>query len=169
MNMKNRMAMLLLVLVAPIALASGVHQHQAVNCPAFDQMKSLIGDWQATVPNLGVVTASYSLHSDGSALLETLKMPDGVSMITVYYPAGRNLAMTHYCSGHNQPHMTANGADPQVLEFAATSVDNLLSKDAEHMEGVTFTFKDSDHFTAAWTNVGGGKSNTIPFEFARTK
>src|SRR3989442_1516125 len=112
MGMKKSLVFMIL-LVAGAAFA-GEHHGTLKSSPGFDKMKSLVGDWTATVPNMGKVEATYSLHSDGSALLEELKMPGEASMITVYYPAGDSVAMTHYCSGHNQPHMKASGSGAQT-------------------------------------------------------
>jgi hypothetical protein len=65
--------------------------------------------------------------------------------------------------------MKASGTSAETVKFATTSVDNLESKNDQHMDGVQFTFKDADHFIAAWTNVDGGKSMTVPFEFTRVR
>ena len=164
--MKKTFALIFLVALAAVA----AENHSALkSSAAFDRMKLLVGDWKADVPNMGPVTATYSMHSDGSALLEELKMEKEGSMITVYYPAGNNIVMTHYCSAHNQPHMKASGSDAQRVSFTATSIENLTSKSAEHMNGVQFTFRDNDHFTATWNNVAGGKSVSVPFEFTRVR
>jgi hypothetical protein len=83
---------------------------------------------------------NYSLYSDGSALLE------------------------------NQPHMRAgSSSDGQTLKFAMDSIDNLPSKDADHMDAVVFTFNDADHFTAQWRSTAAGKSSVTPFEFTRVR
>jgi len=164
--MKKTFALIFLVAVAA---AAAEHHSPLKSNAAFDQMKSLVGDWKAEVPNMGPVTATYSMHSDGSALLEELKMEGEPSMITVYYPAGKDIVMTHYCSGHNQPHMKASGADAQTVKFTATSIENLPSKSDDHMNGVQFTFLDNDHFTATWNNIAGGKSMAVPFVFTRVR
>lgn len=166
--MKSRITILLVALLAPIALAGTGYQHSGPTSPAFDKMKSLVGEWKATVPGIGEVTASYTLHSDGSALLETLSSAEG-TMITVYYPTAKGIAMTHYCSSHNQPSMQAKGTDGNALDFKVVSVANLASKDDPHMSALNVTFKDNDHFTAAWTHSANGKNDTMPFEFTRVK
>ena len=76
--------------------------------------------------------------------------------------------MTHYCSGHNQPHMVATGGR-QNVSFSEVSVDNLTSKDAGHMKAVDFAFTDANHFTATWTNATAGKDMAVPFDFVRVK
>src|SRR5712691_10845135 len=171
MRMKKTLVFMILLVAA--AAFAGEHQHAtAASSPGFDKMKALVGEWTATVPNMGKVTATYTMHSDGSALLEELKMPaehGEQSMITVYYPMGSDIAMTHYCSRHNQPHMKASGSNAQSVKFAAISIDNLASQNDHHMDGVQFTFKDADHFTAAWSNVDDGKTMTVPFEFTRVR
>ncbi len=153
--------------VASLAFAAD-HMHAAAPAsPAFDKMKSLVGNWKAEMPGMGAATAKYSLHSDGSALVEELKM-HGENMVTVYYPTADGVAMTHYCSSHNQPHMVATGGG-QNLSFSEVSVDNLPSKDAEHMKAVDFAFKDKNHFTATWIHTADGKDMPVPFEFVRVK
>jgi hypothetical protein len=164
--MKKTFALIFLVAVAA---AAAEHHSPLKSNAAFDKMQSLVGEWKADVPNMGPVTATYSIHSDGSALLEELKMQGEPSMISVYYPAGSDIVMTHYCSAHNQPHMKASGADAQAVKFTATSTENLASKSDDHMDGVQFTFRDSDHFTATWNNVNGGKTLAVPFEFTRVR
>jgi hypothetical protein len=164
--MKKTFALIFLVAAAAVAAE---HNSPLKSNAAFDRMKSLVGDWKAEVPNMGSVTATYSIRSDGSSLLEELKPTGEPSMITVYYPAGNDIVMTHYCSLHNQPHMRASGADAQAVKFTATSIDNLASKDDDHMDGVQFTFRDADHFTETWNNVFGGKSMAVPFEFTRVR
>jgi hypothetical protein len=164
--MKKTLALIFLVAAAAVAAE---HHSPLKSNAAFDRMKSLVGDWKAEVPNMGSVIATYSIHSDGSALLEELKMDKEPSMITVYYPAGNDIVMTHYCSGHNQPHMKASGADAQSVKFTTTSIDNLGSASDEHMNAVQFTFRDNDHFTATWNNIAAGKSMAVPFEFSRVR
>ena len=166
--MIRRISMTLAVLTIASLAFAGDHQHAAAPAsPSFDKMKSLVGDWKAEIPGMGAATATYSLHSDGGALVEELKM-HGENMVSVYYPTTDGVAMTHYCSGHNQPHMVSTGAG-QDVSFAEVSVDNLSSKDAEHMKAVDFAFKDKDHFTATWTHTAGGKDAPVPFHFLRMK
>ncbi len=169
--MMIRKLTIIFAVLALAAVAYGDMKHHMANAPsspAFDKMKNLVGEWKANVPGMGDVIATYAMHSDGSALLEELKMPDGASMITVYYPTSSGVAMTHYCSGHNQPHMVAKSSGDN-LAFKAVSYDNLASKDAQHMKAVNFAFKDADHFTATWTNTEKGKEMPVPFNFTRVR
>ena len=164
--MIRRITMTLAVLaVASFALADEHMHAAAIASPSFDKMKSLVGEWKADIPGMGTTSASYKLYSDGSALVEELKT-HGDTMVSVYYPTADGMAMTHYCSSHNQPHMVATGGN---LSFSEVSIDNLPSKDAMHMKAVDFAFKDANHFTATWTNASAGKEMVVPFNFARVK
>ena len=169
--MTRRIAISIAVLtIATLAFAGDTHHMaNAPTSPAFEKMKALVGEWKANVPPMGDVTATYSLHSDGSALVEEMKMPDNVSMVTVYYSTKDGVAMTHYCSGHNQPHMVARGTGAGNVSFSEVSVDNLPSKDAQHMSAVGFAFKDADHFTATWVNSAAGKKMPVPFVYTRVR
>jgi hypothetical protein len=164
--MIRKLTFVLIILVATAAVAGEHHMANMPKSPSFEKMKSLVGEWKATIPQMGEVRAIYSLHSDGGALLEELIEPDKTSMITVYTPNGNDLAMTHYCSSHNQPHMVAKGGS---FTFVADSVANLPTKDAEHMSGVTFDFKDADHFTATWVHNTGGNEQPLAFNFTRVR
>jgi len=157
------------VAIASIAFAADhMHQHApAPVSPAFDKMKALVGTWKAELPGMGDGIATYTLHSDDSSLVEELKM-NGENMVSVYYTTADGAAMTHYCSTHNQPHMVAKNGG-QNVSFSEVSVDNLPSKDAEHMKGVDFAFQDADHFTETWTYTNGGKEMPVAFKFARVK
>lgn len=166
--MIRRITMTLAVLALASVAFAGEHMHAAPPAsPSFEKMKALVGDWKADIPGMGEATATYSLHSDSGALVEELKM-HGENMVTVYYPTAGGVAMTHYCSSHNQPHMVATGAGPNV-SFSEVSVDNLPSKDAEHMKAVDFAFMDANHFTATWMHSGGGKDMAVPFHFVRVR
>jgi len=160
-------------LAASALLAMENHSPAATN-PAFEKMKSLVGEWVGTVEEGGKklpVRASYRLVSNGTALEETLKTPEDSDMITMYVPDGKELAMTHYCAEGNQPRMRAavpaGGLDK--LEFHYVDATNLSGAGASHMHGLVVTFQDADHFTQAWTHRMDGKDQTGVFEFARKK
>lgn len=127
---KTTLTLTMLLVLVPSGFAAEMQHHQpkpAPSSPAFDRMKSLVGDWKATIPGMGEVTATYTMHSGGGALLEQLMMPAETSMITVYYPSGNDVSMTHFCSEHNQPQMIAKGSGGQNLDFSLVSVSNLAS------------------------------------------
>ena len=159
---------LTLAVLAIASLAFAADQMQPAPAPAsptFDKMKALVGDWKAEMPGMGTATATYRLRSDGTALIEELKT-HGDTMVSVYYPTVDGVAMTHYCTAHNQPHMVATGGN---LSFSQVSIDNLQSKDSMQMKAVDFALKDANHFTSTWTIANGGKETSAPFNFVRVK
>ena len=166
--MKKLLALSLLAAVVAFAAFAAQQRPAAPTTPTFEKMKSLTGEWKATIPGMGEVHSVYSIKSGGSSLIEEMTEPDGTSMVTVYYPLNGGVALTHYCSTHNQPHMFGK-IDGNAVTFNATSVDNLASPADGHMSAVTFTFKDNDHFSAAWKYEANGKGEAHPFDYTRVK
>jgi hypothetical protein len=143
--------------------------------PAWEKMKSLVGDWEGTMAHGDMnmpVKVSYSLVSGGTSLMERMDAPDHSEMITMYYPDGSRVMMTHYCSEGNQPRMRAQAAaaaDPKSLAFDFVDATGLLSPNAEHMRKLVVKFDDADHFTQEWTHRRDGKEETGVFKYARKK
>ena len=142
--------------------------------PAWEKMKSLVGDWEGTMAHGDMnmpVKVSYSLVSGGTSLMERMDAPDHSEMITMYYPDGSRVMMTHYCSEGNQPRMRAQAAagEPKSLAFDFVDVTGLPSPTAEHMRKLVVKFDDADHFTQEWTHREAGKEETGVFKYARKK
>jgi hypothetical protein len=158
----------LLVLAGAASAAPGTN-------PAWEKMKSLVGEWEGTMSHGDQsmpVKASYSLVSSGTSLMERMSAPDGThDMVTMYYPDGSRVMMTHYCSEGNQPRMRASAAagDVKSLAFAYVDVTNLPSPDAMHMHQLVVKFGDADHFTQEWTHRVAGKEETGVFKYTRKK
>ncbi len=153
-----------------LMLGTGSSQGQAKAEAGFDQLKTLLGEWEGVGEDGIRRTVSYQLLSGGTALMEILA-PDGEpDMVTVYTVDGDHLALTHYCSANNQPRMKteALSAVPQKLVFAFTGGTNLPSPDA-HMVGLSVTFEDQDHFTQSWTWKEAGNDHVSTFRFTRRK
>jgi hypothetical protein len=137
----------------------------------FEALKPLVGGWQGSSDEGKPVTISYALVSGGSALVETLETGKDPGMVTVYYPDGDRLMMTHYCSLHNQPRMRAT-APPAVggkLPFEFVDATNLTSPDAMHMHRLVVTLVDKDHIVQEWTWKHGEKEGTTAFRLERKK
>lgn len=139
--------------------------------PGFERLKPLVGKWQGTSSEGKPVAISYSLVSDGSALVERLGAGSEPEMVTVYHPDGDRLMMTHYCSLHNQPRLRTDAvsAGNKRLAFDFVDATNLSSPDAMHMHRLVVTFEDEDHFTQEWTWKSGEKEGTVVFRLERMK
>ncbi|HTR22306.1 MAG TPA: hypothetical protein VMH88_15765 [Gemmatimonadales bacterium] len=136
--------------------------------PGFDQLKSLVGEWDGMVEGKPV-HASYQLVSGGTALLARLKTGDEPEMITLFTPDGARLAVTHYCSAGNQPRMQteAVGADTKTFSFSFVGATNLESPTAGHMHHLTVTIEDKDHFSEEWTWTENGQTGSKLFHYTR--
>jgi hypothetical protein len=154
----------LFVFATAVAAAPGTN-------PAWEKMKSLVGEWDGTMTHGEMampVKVSYALVSGGTSLMERLTGP-GEDMVTMYYPEGTRVLMTHYCSEGNQPRMKATGLAGDTLAFDFVDATNVASPEAEHMRKLVVKFQDADHFTQEWTHRKAGKEETGVFKYARKK
>lgn len=136
----------------------------------FEKMKSLVGTWRGEMDvGQGVtpITVQYRVVSNGSAIEERNFAGTPQEMITMYHDRGGRLAMTHYCSLHNQPGMILKSSSPSriVLDFDPTcGIDAGTEK---HMHGLTLEFKGSDSLVQHWTLSDGGQTVTHAIKLTR--
>jgi hypothetical protein len=144
--------------------------HAKMTTPAFDQMKSLAGEWNGVMDGKQALTGTIRLVSNGTAVEEAFtNATQHMEMVTVYTPDGDKLAMTHYCDAGNQPHMEtpALKAADHEFPFRMTSIGNLAKPDEGHMVALTVSVEDKDHYTEVWTWSEAGKTGTTTFHFTR--
>ena len=133
------------------------------------QLLSLAGEWEGTEAGRAA-TVTFSVISGGTAVMESMQMashePD---MVTVYHRDGDALVATHYCNMGNQPRMRAPGAsaDTKSIRFRFTDITNLARPGDMHIQHVTFTFIDANHFTQEWSNIANGKEELGLFKWTR--
>jgi len=133
----------------------------------WEKLKSLVGSWQGT--NEGrPVSATYTLVSNGTALMENLNGGHDADMITMYTPDGAVLLATHYCAAGNQPRMRAKAsADGKSIDFQFVDASNVKDS-SEVMRRLVVTFVDANHFHQQWTSRGKDeKDRTSVFQFTR--
>jgi hypothetical protein len=174
-KMKTRLVLVslavLIALSSVLALAGDPAMPMGKSNAAFDRMKSLVGEWQGTMPDGKPVTVSYSLVSGGTALMERLAPGTETEMVTMYTADGDDVMMTHYCDMNNQPRMKASKPSAGAAAYTFNYVDatNLSSPKMPHMQKLVTTFKDSDHITQEWAlGTGSGEQKEV-FSFARKK
>ncbi len=153
---------------APVAFATAKPDSSAA--AAFNKLKTLAGTWEATTEK-GKVTTTYEVVSNGSAILERLKVPGETEMVTLYNLDGNKLVLTHYCSAGNQPRMEASGLSPDgELVFNFAGGDNLSDPNAGHMHHAVLKFASADDFTYDWTFQQDGKPRfTENIHYVRVK
>jgi len=167
----------MLYLAVGCALAAGWAWAQSKPAPehaskpsiGFEQLKSLVGEWEGNSGSGMISRVSYQLASGGTALLERLKTGDEPEMLTVYTPDGDRLAVTHFCSAGNQPQMRTAPISGEVkqLSFSFVRATNLASLNEGHMDHLIVTLQGKDHFTQEWTWSQEGKTKTEAFHFTR--
>jgi hypothetical protein len=159
------------VFVAAFLLSAGLGlaQSKSPAGPAgLDQLKRLAGNWEGEDEGK-VVHATYKVISAKTAVMEILNPPDEADMVTVFYPDGKNLMMTHYCATGNQPRMRAAAANTKEIEFRFVDATNLASSADGHMVGLVIQFDDADHITEKWTWRENGQDTVHVFHFRRVK
>jgi hypothetical protein len=168
--MRKWTVFLTMVLAAALGvLAGAAPMPPAKKDPAgFARIKSLAGEWEGKTSDGKTVRLSYRVASAGSAVVESLKPPDEMEMVTVYHADGDSILMTHFCAANNQPRMRARSASdsPKELAFSYVDAANLAGPEEGHMSALTLTFEDANHLseTWTWTAPGGGKSEVFRFE-----
>jgi len=155
------------------ALAAAQEMHlPARSTPAFDQLKSLAGEWEGKETSSGmVVKLSYKVVSNGSAVMETMRPANEPEMITMYTLEGDRIVVTHYCSAGNQPTMQTaplSGATGKY-DFTFVRVAGTKSPDEGHMAGLSVSIPDKDHLVEVWTFQNQGQSHAATFTYTRAK
>jgi hypothetical protein len=138
---------------------------------AFAKIKALAGNWEGS-GSRGKVSSSYEVISNGSAVVEHVRVPGEDEMLTVYHLDGSHLVLTHYCTAGNQPHMQAEAYDPasNQLVFNFAGGGNLSNLNVGHMHNAVLKFGGADDFSAQWTFQENGKAKFVEnIEYHRVK
>jgi hypothetical protein len=146
-------------------------ESQTTAMNGFDRLKALTGEWTATASDGKPFTTTLRLVSNNTALEETFQNSQDNQMVTLYTADGNRVALTHYCSIGNQPHMETPAVSPDANEFAFAfvSATNLATSDNMHMHQMTLKIEDGDHFSETWTMRMNGKDQMETFHFTRKK
>ena len=160
----------ILGLSAATLLAAAAAVSAGTSPSDWDRLKSLVGSWQGTAEGQPVAV-TYTLVSNGTALMEQLDGQHDTHMVTMYTPDGAVLLATHYCSAGNQPRMRAKASpDGKSIDFQFVDVANARGSSDEVMQRLVVTFVDADHFNQQWTSRGSdGKEHTSVFQYTRRR
>jgi len=141
---------------------------------AFEELKKLDGDWDGHVmaSDGPEVSVSYRVTAAGSVVMERVFSGTPHEMVTMYHLDGKDLRLTHYCAGGNQPRMRLNPATskPTELSFDFDGGSNLDPDVDSHMHSGRILLKDAGHIESVWTGYDQGKpAGTKRFILARKK
>jgi len=163
----------MVTILLALAVMAGAQQGNQKSLAArqFDELKTLAGDWTATVVENGkelTAPLTFRVASGGSALMSDLAAGMPHEMITMIHRDGEELLATHYCLTGNQPRMRAVAASqPPVVAFEFKDATNLANSAAPHMAGVKFTMVDANHHVEEWTIVANGQTSIRKFDCRR--
>ena len=106
----------------------------------FNQLKNLEGKWVGTLNgsdgNSKIINLSYSIKSNGSALLEESNEA-GVEMMTIFNLHNDKILSTHYCGAMNRP----------VSELYENNKGNIIFITDQSRSGLD---KKKDFFVNSW-------------------
>ena len=117
------------------------------------------------------VPIEYAVTSGGHALQEKLHAGEQDEMVTMYYLDGEGLALIHFCSMGNRPHMRLDLArstrDDLRFEWDGTATDIDPKKDS-HIHNGRIHFVDAETTECEWAFwVGGKESHRVEFTLSR--
>lgn len=159
-----------------VIAAVAVQMHPAASLAGapevYEQLISLVGDWEAELPGFGKMTSTVRLASNGKAIEEIIGTPTN-NELSVYSLNGDKILLTHYCAltpdGHQVRLQTPRlGSKPDHLDFTFVSATNLHSKAAPHMRRVIMTISDRDHYSEQWVKTENGKETDFNLNFVRS-
>jgi hypothetical protein len=143
----------------------------AFGATQFEQIKALAGDWEAEFPDGTTISITYTPISGGTAVMETLKLKNGIDMRSIYYRNGEKLMMTHYCESGNQPRLQeSTSSNPNDIALSFLDITNVPSPESSsYLYRVVFHFKDADSFSQDITWMINGKESTNTWNLQRKK
>lgn len=156
-------------LLLAIPAASQEMHAPAKPSAAFEQLKSLAGQWEGKHGSGAVVHVTYQVVSGGSVLMERLQPQGEAEMITMYSQEGDRILVTHYCSAGNQPTMQTRPLTTPAskLDFTFLRASGMKTPDEGHMVALSVSMPDKDHLTQTWTFQDHGKPLVDTFAYTR--
>ncbi|QPJ61326.1 MAG: hypothetical protein G3M70_05235 [Candidatus Nitronauta litoralis] len=140
---------------------NGHHPKPYVGSKAFEQMKSLVGDWKGMIDKgkgPEVFNTNYRLTSGGSAIVETIFEGHPHGMITIYQDdSKKQLTMVHSCAEYNQPKMVIKKNRGNRIEMDLVSNPDLDVVKDSHMHSFAIELNGPEQMTRDWINFEDGK------------
>lgn len=136
---------------------------------AFQKLRALVGTWEGTDGQGGVVRSKFESVASGTAVLETLSMSGMDEMLTVYTVDKETIALMHYCPTNNQPQMRAIPPAGVIkeLSFEFQRAGNLPDLNVGHEHKLVLQFKDEDHIVERWTWRKNGRDSEMVYRLVR--
>jgi hypothetical protein len=140
---------------------------------ALKTMKVLAGTWEGTHIMQGKeipAKIEYKVSSNGSTVVETMFPRSPHEMINVYHDKSGKLAMTHYCSVGNQPHLDLVAMEGKTLSFSLSPEDRAHLAKEGHMHDLKITMSESGHLQQEWSFFEKGQqAGMTTFDLVRVQ
>jgi hypothetical protein len=106
----------------------------------FETFKGFQGKWAIQSQGKSLpIEMTYEVASNGSIVTEQFGKE-----LSVIYPDGDSLLMTHFCNRGNQPRLRlGESGDPRVFEFEMFDITNLKNADAPHVQRIVYKILDA--------------------------
>jgi hypothetical protein len=120
----------------------------------FEKMKTLAGEWKGQSTRGWEDTGSIRVIAAGTVIeFRTFDSHPGETMVTMVHLDGDRLLLTHYCVAKNQPRLIATEFHEESSSALFEYLDGtgLASRDTGHMDKMTLSIPDGDHYTTRWT------------------
>ena len=138
----------------------------------FEKLRALVGDWQGTLPDGGVIEITYEEIS-GGAIVEIYHSTDPMwwNMSSVYHLDKNQILMTHYCSWGNHPRMSAHpDATQDINELEFNVIDIATTQPTNgYMHNLHISFKDKTHLSHQWIWRDKGKDTPLTLTLVKKK
>lgn len=162
---KSRIIRVMLALLF-LSVVSALAQSDAQK--SFAQIKTLDGSWEGKTGEGKPVKVSFRDTGGGTSVMSEIMGMGHEDMVTMFYPDGDKLMLTHYCGAGNQPRMKASvSPDGKLLTFDFVDATNLANLEDGHMNRVVFAMVDANHHTEEWTFRDHGKEMKEVFDLWR--
>ena len=169
--MRTYLVLFLVSILLPTASALADSDHQMPpykGSAELEMIKNLAGDWKGKVTHEGKefkdqvseakeTTVSYTVTSNGSAVIERIFQDTPMEMTSVYFDRDGKLAMTHYCAVANRPTLALQKKDKNSLTLSYESGEELDPKKDMHIHGLVLEIKDKNSLVQRWQGYEDGK------------
>ena len=124
---------------------------------AFDQLKTLQGNWVNMQDGKETPGSTISVSSAGSAVREVMFPGSPHEMTNMFHLDGDAIVATHYCAMGNQPTMRCTHPANGVFAFRFAGISNLQADHGAYMAELTLTIVDANHIRQEWWSMDKGQ------------
>jgi hypothetical protein len=137
-----------------------------------EALKSLEGTWISTNKIKGSqepVKVSFKVFGHGKSVEETSFIGTPNESISIYYPSGSDVMMSHFCSMDNISNLNlSEKSTANTLNFEMANLRGATSPTDPHVHSLRINIKNKDHIKETWTLFNAdGKMEKISLHLVR--